>query len=523
MKKALLLTVISLLVCVGLVQAQNTGAKPPASQTQTTGAKPTTAAPQTATDKKEDCGCDVKSPSPDVMAIVNGIKISPKEVEDPVKDRVKELQTSVIEARKRQLDVLINSKLLDLEAKKRGITAMKFMEQEILPKVKEPTLEEAQAFYTQNKAKLQESFETLAADIVAYLRQQRQELELRKLAERLRAASQVKMLVASAAVTPPEKEADRERLFATVNGEKITSGDVEDAMRPLVFEAQEQIYELKKAQLDVRINDLLLEQEAAKRKITTKALLDQEITAKIKKPTEAEARKFYDDNTEKIPGTFAETKDKILEYLTRQEQQKAEDVFAESLRKSAKLEINLKEPEPPAYNIAIDDQPTKGGANAAVTIVEFTDFQCPACGRTQPVLEEVVNEYGDKVKFVVRDFPLNMHAYAQKAAEAAEAAREQGKYWEYASLLFKNQEHLEMENLLQYASQLGLDVKKFQDALVSGKFAEKVQRDLDDGTKFGIGSTPTVFINGRRVKDKSKESLKAAIDAAFKDGAKKSN
>jgi protein-disulfide isomerase len=515
MKKNLLLTLTAMLLCASALSAQT---KPAASQT-----KPTATAAQAATDKKEDCGCDAKSPSPDVFATVNGIKISAKEIEDPVKDRVKELQSSVVEARKRQLDILINSKLLDAEAKKRGLSPMKLIEQEILPKVKEPTLEEAQAFYTQNKAKLQESFETLAADIVAYLRQQRQDLEMRKLAEKMRAASQVKMLVASAAVTPPEKEADRERLFATVNGEKITSGDVEDAMRPLIFEAQEQIYDLKKAQLDVKINDLLLEQEAAKRKITTKALLDQEITAKIKKPTEAEARKFYDDNTEKIPGTFAETKDKIVEYLTQVEQQKAEDEFAESLRKTAKIEINFKEPEPPSYNIAVDDQPARGGANAAVTIVEFTDFQCPACGRTQPVLEEVVNEYGDKVKLVVRDFPLNMHPYAQKAAEAAEAAREQGKYWEYTALLFKNQQHLEVNDLLQYAGQIGLDVKRFQDALVSGKFAEKVQRDLEDGNKFGISSTPTVFNNGRRVKDKSKESLKAVIDAALKEGAKKSN
>jgi protein-disulfide isomerase len=353
------------------------------------------------------------------------------------------------------------------------------------------------------------------------LRQQRQEFETKRVTERLRAASQVKTLVLPAAITPPEKEADRERLFATVNGEKITSGDLEDSLRPLIFTVQEQIYELKKNQLDMKINDLLLGQEASRQKITTQALLDAEVVNKARKPTEAEAKKFYDDNTEKIPGTFAETREKIIQYLTQQEQQKAEDTFAESLRKSAKLEINLKEPDPPYYEIATDDQPTRGGATATVTIVEFTDFQCPACGRTQPILEEVVNEYGDKVKFVVRDFPLDMHQYAVKAAEAAEAAREQGKFWEYATLLFKNQEHLELDNLVQYASQLGLDAKKFQDALISGKFADKVQRDLQDGYRMGVSSTPTVFVNGKRVKDKSKESLRAIIDAALKDAAKK--
>lgn len=509
MKKILLLGLISIFVCVGTMLAQ-TAAKKPAS-----------AAPQGATEKKEDCGCDGKTPTPDVFATVNGLKISAKEIEDPLKDKVKELQSSVVEARKRELDVQINTRLISMEAKKRGISVAKFIELEILSKVKEPTVADAQAFYTQNKARIPESFEEVARDILAYLRDQRQDFETKRVTEKLRAASQVKTLVLPAAITPPEKEADRERLFATVNGEKITSGNIEDALRPLIFNVQEQIYTLKKTQLDMKINDILLEQEAHKQKVTTKALLEREVISKARKPTEAEARKFYDDNTEKIPGTFAETKDKIIEYLTQQEQQKAEDAFADSLRKTAKIEINLKEPEPPFYEIAIDDQPQRGGAAAAVTIVEFTDFECPACGKTQPLLEEVIAEYGDKVKFVLRDFPLDMHPHAMKAAEAAEAAREQGKFWEYATLLFKNQEHLEIENLIQYANQLGLDAKKFQEALVSGKFADKVQRDLQDGFRLGVNSTPTVFINGKRLKDKSKESLKATIDAALKEAAAK--
>jgi protein-disulfide isomerase len=515
MKKLLLLGLISTFFCVATGLAQTAGTKPAAT-------KPAATATPTVTDKKaEDCGCDAKTPAPDVYAVVNGIKVSAKEVEDPIKDQIKELQNEVVERRKRELDVQINTKLISLEAKKRGISVSKFLELEILSKVKEPTVAEAQTFYEQNKAKIKESFEEIGGDIVMYLRQQRQEFETKRVTERLRAASQVKTLVLPAAVTPPEKEADRERLFATVNGEKITSGDIEDSLRPLIFQVQEQIYEMKRVRLDMKINDILLGQEALRQKITTQALLDAEVVSKAKKPTEVEARKFYDDNTEKIPGTFAETREKIMQYLARQEQQKAEDTFAATLRKSAKVEINLREPEAPYYEIATDDQPMRGGAAATVTIVEFTDFECPACGRTQPILEEVVAEYGDKVKFVLRDFPLDMHKYAMKAAEAAEAAREQGKFWEYAGLLFKNQEHLEVDNLVQYASQLGLDAKKFQDALISGRFADKVQRDLQDGYKLGINSTPTVFINGRRVKDKSKESLKAVIDAALKDPAKK--
>jgi len=119
------------------------------------------------------------------------------------------------------------------------------------------------------------------------------------------------------------------------------------------------------------------------------------------------------------------------------------------------------------------------------------------------------------VKLVARSYPLDQHKHAFKAAEAAEAAREQGKYWEYVAVLFKNQTALEIDKLKEYAGQLGLDRKKFDAALDSGKFADAVKRDLAEGDKIGVDSTPTVFINGKRALDKSREVLKSAIEAAL--------
>ncbi|MGI8567547.1 MAG: DsbA family protein, partial [Pyrinomonadaceae bacterium] len=129
-------------------------------------------------------------------------------------------------------------------------------------------------------------------------------------------------------------------------------------------------------------------------------------------------------------------------------------------------------------------------------------------------------EYGDRVQLVVRDFPLRQHVNAFKSAEAAEAAREQGKFWEYVSLLFGNQSALDSANLKEYATRVGLDRRKFDAALDSGKYAEKVQRDLQDGTRFGVNSTPTLFVNGRRIEDRSYEGVKSIIEKALKDGAK---
>ena len=132
-----------------------------------------------------------------------------------------------------------------------------------------------------------------------------------------------------------------------------------------------------------------------------------------------------------------------------------------------------------------------------------------------PQLERLVKEYGDKVRLVTRDFPLTQHTEAFKAAEAAEAARDQGKYWEYIQILLHNQSALTVDKLKSYASELALDRTRFDSALDSGKFAESVQRDIEDGMRLGINGTPTIFINGRRVSVKDYDELKASVDAAY--------
>jgi protein-disulfide isomerase len=181
----------------------------------------------------------------------------------------------------------------------------------------------------------------------------------------------------------------------------------------------------------------------------------------------------------------------------------------------------LAAPVPPTYEIAIDDQPSKGTQTAPVTIVKFTDFQCPSCAAAHPVLDRLVAESGGRVRLVVRDFPLSQHEHAFKAAEAAEAAREQGKYWEYVDVLFRNQSALGVEQLKQYAAAVGLDRAKFAAALDSGKFAEQVRRDMLDGQKLGISGTPTIFVNGRRQQESTYEALKATVEQALATSAKK--
>jgi protein-disulfide isomerase len=466
-----------------------------------------------------DCHCEAQQPLPDVLAGVNGLKITGRDLSERVRARVTELQQQVVAARGRELNLQIDSMLLEAEARRRGVSATKVIEDEVVAKTAEPTEAEAQAFYKQNSARIRGEFKDAKEEIVSYLRYQRQQRLAAGLAERLRAAASVKIL--DDKVTPPATAAERARVFATVNGREITSADIEESLRPLVFNVQEQVYAARMQDLDLKINDALLEQEAQKRKITARALLDAEVTSKLTPVTEAEAQKFYEENKGRINGDFAQLKPHVVAYLEEQARQKATMAFALRLRQAASVRTFLAAPEPPVLKIATDDQPSKGDAAAPVTIVEFTDYQCPSCARQQPVIERLMAEYGGRVRLVVRDFPLEQHADAFKAAEAAEAAREQGKYWEYAAVLMQNQSELGADKLKEYAGRLGLDRAKFDAALDSGRFADKVRRDLQDGFRLGVSSTPSIFVNGRRASERTYESLKASIEAALKTASDK--
>ncbi|HET6979355.1 MAG TPA: thioredoxin domain-containing protein [Pyrinomonadaceae bacterium] len=466
---------------------------------------------QTTPSKPVDCACESQV-LPETLAIVNGVKITGNDINKATGNSVGQLQAQVIDARKRELDLLINSKLLALEAKKRGVSTVKLLEQEVMTKVKRPTQTEAQVFYDQNKSRINKEFTEVVDDITAYLFEQRQQQEAKKFADTLRVANEVKVNVTE--ITPPANEADRARVFATIKDEKITSGDVESSLLPLIFDVQEQVYKLRKDELELSINDTLLTQEAAKRKITTTALLEAEVKPKL--VTDQQTQLFYDQNKDRVSGDFAQTKDAIRQYLEQMELRQAERTFVEKLRATASIKTFLIEPVSPVFAISTSDQPSLGNANAPVTIVAFTDYQCPSCAAMHPTLERLVTEFGDKVRLVTRDFPLSQHTEALKAAEAAEAAREQGKYWEYIHILLRNQSALTVDKLKGYATDLALDRTRFDSALDSGKFSESVQRDLEDGMKLGINGTPTIFVNGRRVSVKSYEDLKATVQAALK-------
>ena len=140
-----------------------------------------------------------------------------------------------------------------------------------------------------------------------------------------------------------------------------------------------------------------------------------------------------------------------------------------------------------------------GPPSAAATLVEYGDYECPYCGQAHPVVKEIVRQLGDELRFAFRHFPLTrVHPHAERAAEAAEAAGAQGKFWQMHDLLFDNQDALEDEHLLVYARAIDLDLRRFALELENGVYTAKVRADFLSGVRSGVNGTPTFFINGQR-------------------------
>jgi protein-disulfide isomerase len=172
-------------------------------------------------------------------------------------------------------------------------------------------------------------------------------------------------------------------------------------------------------------------------------------------------------------------------------------------------------------DINVAGSPFKGAADAPVTIVVFTDFQCPYCARIVPVLNEVLEKNKGKAKLVFKNFPLSMHQFARKAAAAALAANKQGKFWEYHDRLFQNYNRLNDQVVLEQAQQLGLDMQKFEKDMNDPQIQQVINQDLQDVAKAEVRATPTIFVNGSLLKNTNPEGFQAAIDKELEKKGKK--
>ena len=448
--------------------------------------------------------------APVPLVAVNGQTLSTADLEPALRQELESLDDKVAQARKSVLDLQINTTLLEVEARKRRIDTHRLYELEVSNRVPQFTPAQIKKFIDENRDQFEGMDPALAnKQVAAYLHDEAEDKLADDLVNRLRKTNPVVMV---ADINSPNLAPST--VIATIAGQPLKADTLLERLKPIIYRLKMEAYELSKQRADRFVDDTLLLAEAQRRQVGPEQIVRAEITDKVRNPTEDEINKFYSENKARITGDLNSIRNQLVAYLQNESRQQLEKDLSARLRKGADIRWLITEPPQPVQNISADDDPARGDMNAPVTIVEFTDFQCPACAAMHPVLEEVLKTYGNKVRFVVRDFPLNQHEFARKAAEAANAANAQGKFFEYAAVLFKNQKALDVPSLKKYASELGLDRARFDAALDRGLYAEEVKKDIADGEIYGVGSTPTIFINGVQLRVLSADGLKQAIDRA---------
>lgn len=298
----------------------------------------------------------------------------------------------------------------------------------------------------------------------------------------------------------PTAKPVQSKVAATIDDYAITLDEIEKALAQQLAKLEDQKFQLLESKLEELIEKRLLAVEAKRRGITVEELLTAEVTSKIPEVSDAEVTAFITQNRTRLQGDEAGLRPKVRDYLSDQKTEEKQRIYLAELRKHAKVERFLEEPEPTRIAVSAEGAFAQGPKDAPVTIVEFSDFQCPYCSRVVATLKEIVRLYPKQVRLAFRDFPIaNLHPKAAKAAEAARCAGDQGKFWEYHDRLFESQAQATISDFKRFAEQLKLDGKSFAACLDSGKYAAAVEADVQEGTRLGITGTPTFFINGRLV------------------------
>ena len=291
-----------------------------------------------------------------------------------------------------------------------------------------------------------------------------------------------------------DKAAAPSAVAATVAGKQIAAKDVDDVVRAQLMDLRAREDQLRRQALDALVAQALIEKEAEARGTTPEALYKAEVEAKSG-VSDADAQTYYVANKARFgTSSEAEALEKIKAGLGQQRQNERRTAFAAELRAKYEVKVLL---EPYRVPVELGNAPVRGNPRAPVTIIEFSDFQCPYCVRARPSVARVRQVYGDQVRFAFRHFPLDFHAQAEKAGEGAACAGEQGKFWEMHDLLWTNTAKLQVPDLKAHAATLSLDAAEFGQCLDSGRYSHLVESDREAGQGYGVSGTPAFFVNGR--------------------------
>ena len=289
---------------------------------------------------------------------------------------------------------------------------------------------------------------------------------------------------------------------ARIGSTEITIAELDESLQGEILQMEidhrKAIYRARKNALDLLIDDQLIEAESARREITPEELFQADVAGPAEDVSEEDLQELYDLNKDKLDAPLDDLRDRLRDYLVREKYESHRVALIQRLREEAEIEVLLSYPDLPVVEVPGGATgPSRGSEDAPVTILEFSDFQCPYCNHVRPSLFALLDEYGEDVRLVYRHFPLSMHPLAGSAAEAAACADEQDRFWAYHDLVFENQADLSEEKLFEFAEATELDPDVFRACVEEGRTREQVLADYQAGLDAGVRGTPAFFVNGR--------------------------
>jgi protein-disulfide isomerase len=296
------------------------------------------------------------------------------------------------------------------------------------------------------------------------------------------------------ALPPAAAQTSPEKPVAVVGEEKLYEKDFMPQIESKLYKIRQQEYELKRRSLEDAIGKKLLLAEAQKQGISEAELLRKEADFKVGEPSDEDVEQQFVAQMFRGGGQITESKDDIREQLKKEAVQQARDAYFLALRQKAGVKIFLL---PPQHAVDYDPARVRGNPDAPITMVEFSDFQCPYCEQAYLMMKSLLQKYDGKLKLAYRDLPLQeVQSKIHGAAEASRCAGEQGKFWEYHDLLFENQDAYGEAAFRDFAASLKLNTDQFDSCLESGKYVTQIKQDFQEALRLGATGTPAIFING---------------------------
>ncbi len=311
----------------------------------------------------------------------------------------------------------------------------------------------------------------------------------------------VSLIALSTALACAQKPGDAEsapvtdQVVARIGGEPVTASELEEAIGSQMMKLRQQVYQTKLGGLKKLAFDRLVEAAAQAAEMSRDDYYKQEVTDKAEEPAEEQVTRTINQYRARLPQDDDQAREQVLGFLNQQAMAIAEEALRKRLFAENKVEFLL---EPPRAKATIQPyNPARGPEDAPVTMIEYTDFQCPYCSRVQGTIRQVMSRYDGHIRHVFKHLPLPMHQNAPLAAEASLCAADQGNFWQLHDLMFKKYSSLNRELIDAQATELGLDMTLFADCLEKKVHAEHVKTDTDEARGFGITGTPGFLINGQ--------------------------